>query len=84
MQKFDAFLGLGSLKFILLRWLQVGIVFLTFFSLAGYWGKFHLLFELISHFKVQYLVQGNFERIRIFTAAPPKNLADPVRLLHCN
>ncbi|MEB3829044.1 hypothetical protein [Phormidium sp. CCY1219] len=45
------FLGLGPLQSILLLGLKVGIVLLTFFSLADYLGQFHLLWELTSHFK---------------------------------
>lgn len=45
---------LAQLKTIILRWLKLGIILATLFSLTGYLGRFNLYLELTSHFKLQY------------------------------
>jgi len=44
-----------KLKIILSYLLTTGIIITTLFCLGGYWEK-GIIFELISHFKVQYFV----------------------------
>ncbi|MBD1940060.1 endonuclease/exonuclease/phosphatase family protein [Microcoleus sp. FACHB-68] len=48
----------AQVKNALLRWIIIGTVFSTLFSLTGYLGGFHRYLELTSHFKLQYLVVG--------------------------
>ncbi len=45
----------SQVKNVLSRWLILGTVAATVFSLTGYLGTWHLYLELTSHFKVQYL-----------------------------
>lgn len=56
MQKFlDTSDWRSQVKNVLSRWLILGTVAATVFSLTGYLGTWHLYLELTSHFKVQYL-----------------------------
>ncbi|WP_293128097.1 endonuclease/exonuclease/phosphatase family protein [Microcoleus sp. bin38.metabat.b11b12b14.051] len=45
-----------SLKHAILKWFIIAAIVNALLSIAGYLGEFNLLFELNSHFKLQYLL----------------------------
>ncbi len=47
-----------GLKYIFLRWFILASIVDVVLSIAGYLGEFNLLFELNSHFKLQYMLIG--------------------------
>ncbi|MEG4445127.1 endonuclease/exonuclease/phosphatase family protein [Microcoleus sp. AT9_B5] len=47
-----------SLKHIILKWFMLAAIVNALFSITGYLGEFNLVFELTSHFKLQYLLAG--------------------------
>jgi endonuclease/exonuclease/phosphatase (EEP) superfamily protein YafD len=47
-----------GLKYIFLKWFILAAIVDAVLSIAGYLGEFNLLFELNSHFKLQYMLIG--------------------------
>ncbi|MEG4249781.1 endonuclease/exonuclease/phosphatase family protein [Microcoleus sp. Pol10D4] len=47
-----------SLKPVILKWFMLAASVDALLSITGYLGEFNLLFELSSHFKLQYLLAG--------------------------
>ncbi|MEG4857264.1 endonuclease/exonuclease/phosphatase family protein [Microcoleus sp. K1-B6] len=47
-----------SLKHLILKWFMLATIVEAILSITGYLGEFNLLFELSSHFKLQYLLAG--------------------------
>jgi len=47
-----------GLKYIFLKWFILAAIVDAVLSIAGYLGEFNLLFELNSHFKLQYMLMG--------------------------
>lgn len=47
-----------SLKHVILKWFMLAAIVNALLSITGYLGEFNLVFELTSHFKLQYLLGG--------------------------
>ena len=47
-----------SWKHVILKWFIIAATVNTLFSIVGYLGNFNIVFELSSHFKLQYLLVG--------------------------
>ena len=47
-----------SWKHVILKWFIIAATVNALFSIVGYLGKFNIVFELSSHFKLQYLLVG--------------------------
>ena len=47
-----------SWKHVVLKWFIIAATVNVLFSIVGYLGNFNIFFELISHFKLQYLLVG--------------------------
>lgn len=47
-----------SLKHVILKWFVLAAIVDAVLSIAGYLGEINLIFELSSHFKLQYLLVG--------------------------
>ncbi|MEG4117516.1 endonuclease/exonuclease/phosphatase family protein [Microcoleus sp. N9_B4] len=47
-----------SLKHVILKWFMLAAFVNALLSITGYLGEFNLVFELTSHFKLQYLLGG--------------------------
>jgi endonuclease/exonuclease/phosphatase (EEP) superfamily protein YafD len=47
-----------NLKHVILKWFIIAATVNAVFSIVGYLGEFNIFFELISHFKLQYLLVG--------------------------
>ena len=47
-----------NLKYVFLKWFIFAAIVNTILSLAGYLGEFNFIFELNSHFRLQYMLVG--------------------------
>jgi endonuclease/exonuclease/phosphatase (EEP) superfamily protein YafD len=62
-----------NLKHVILKWFIIAAMVNPLLSTAGYLGEFNLLFELNSHFKLQYLLVG-FSTLIFFALVRAKKI----------